>query len=235
MSSGHDQLSDDAAHEPRKLGYPEKFIAGLRGEHQHSRETGLPSTTRLVLWTVSKFMDGDGTGAHPGLEREALRPAAIDRILDMAEAMMREERARAAQPGKLQAELRNAERERDNLLELAGSGRAPRSVLERIGALDTAIEGLRQRIAHANVAEPSELDRARWRKAMRERLPELERLLQADVPMARQALRKMLDGPITFDGSSGTYVLKGRTRLGALVDIGVVPRKGLEPPQCCHR
>ncbi len=41
--------------------------------------------------------------------------------------------------------------------------------------------------------------------------------------------------PITFDGSSGNYVLKGRTKLGALVDIAMVPRKGLEPPQCCHR
>ena len=28
-----------------------------------SAKTGLPSTTRLVLWTVSRFMDRDGTGA----------------------------------------------------------------------------------------------------------------------------------------------------------------------------
>ena len=106
MSSGDDQLSDDAAREFRKLGYPENFIAGLRGKQQQqlaprmqlkyktkekpkrlpaviewrnafcavrdtSRATGLPSTTRLVLWTISRFMDGDGTGAHPGLERIA--------------------------------------------------------------------------------------------------------------------------------------------------------------------
>ena len=36
-----------------------------------SRETGLPPTTRLVLWTVSRYMNPDGAGAYPGQARIA--------------------------------------------------------------------------------------------------------------------------------------------------------------------
>jgi hypothetical protein len=63
-------------------------------------------------------------------------------------------------------------------------------------------------------------------------------LIAGDVPLARRALRKLLDGPITFAVTREGYVLKGRTALGALPPTGyiqMVPRKGLEPPQCCHR
>ena len=67
---------------------------------------------------------------------------------------------------------------------------------------------------------------------------EFDALLAGETPFARQVLRKFLDGPITFDSSSGAHVLTGRSKVGALFSkgyIGVVPRKGLEPPQCCHR
>jgi hypothetical protein len=122
---------------------------------------------------------------------------------------------------------------------LAEQGRAPASVLERIAALDAEIAALEQR--HAASLKPAardEPDRPRLRKALRTKLLEFDALIAADVPLARQALRKLLDGPISFEATSEGYVLKGRTKLGALFPTGyisLVPRKGLEPPQCCHR
>ena len=62
--------------------------------------------------------------------------------------------------------------------------------------------------------------------------------------LARQALRKVLNGPILCtpvvkpDGRR-EYAIPGETKLGALrsnpASVTLVPRKGLEPPQCCHR
>ena len=65
-------------------------------------------------------------------------------------------------------------------------------------------------------------------------LPEFNAPLDEDVPQARCASCKLLDGRIKFDASSGSYVLTWRTRVGAPY-TPMVPRKGLEPPQCCHR
>jgi len=77
--------------------------------------------------------------------------------------------------------------------------------------------------------EPARLDRARMKKELRGMLGQFDELLRAEVPLARQVLRKLLDGPITFDSSSGSYVLSGRTKVGALLAnayIAGVPRKG---------
>ncbi len=173
------------------------------------------------------------------MKREALTPTAVERILDYAETMLAKQKQCADdRPAKLEAELRRARRERDNFIKLIGEGKAPASVLDRVRALDGSIEALEQRLADRRIEPPSELDRARLRKMLRERLGEFDDLICSEVPLARQALRKLLDGPITFEPSARGYLLRGRTKVGALIPkdyIGVVPRKGLEPPQCCHR
>ena len=173
------------------------------------------------------------------MKREALTPEAVERILDYAEAMLTKQRqATADRPAKLEAELRRAQRERDNFMKLIGEGKAPASVLDRVRALDETIAALEQRLADRRLEPPSELDRARLRKLLRQRLGEFDDLIRADVPLARQALRKLLDGPITFEPAAEGYLFRGRTKVGALISkayIGMVPRKGLEPPQCCHR
>jgi hypothetical protein len=74
------------------------------------------------------------------------------------------------------------------------------------------------------------------------RMGKFQDLMHADVPLARQALRKLLVGPIKCtpvirDGRRD-YTIRGETKLGALLptaSVTLVPRKGLEPPQCCHR
>src|SRR6185295_6257085 len=56
---------------PLKKGMPLLFAwqRALCDVVDKSRETGLPAMTRLVMWTVSKHMNPDGSGAHPGQER----------------------------------------------------------------------------------------------------------------------------------------------------------------------
>jgi hypothetical protein len=49
-------------------------------------------------------------------------------------------------------------------------------------------------------------------------------LLQRNVPLARQALRKLLDGPIKFvPEEDGGYRLVGRTVIGSLFDDAAFP------------
>ena len=55
---------------------------------------------------------------------------------------------------------------------------------------------------------------------------------------ARQVLRKFFDWSILSDQGSGNEVLGSRSKVGTRSSeayMQVVPRKGLEPPQCCHR
>jgi hypothetical protein len=74
------------------------------------------------------------------------------------------------------------------------------------------------------------------------RMGKFQDLIHADVPLARQALRKLLAGPIKCtpvirDGRRD-YVIQGEAKPGVLLTSAretLVPRKGLEPPQCCHR
>lgn len=120
--------------------------------------------------------------------------------------------------------------------------------VEAIGAgaskLDSLIAALRA--AEAKVAELkrqiAELDSTpaldmladnRMGKHFAERAKYWQKVLAGEVPLARQALKALLARSVSFDGR----VLQGALKTGALLGriVSLVPRKGLEPPQCCHR
>ncbi len=191
-----------------------------------------PNRTRLRMERADEVV-------RDAMKRAALTPEAVERILNLAEEMLAKHRlAIPERPENIEGELRKAKAKHQNLLSLAEQGKAPASVLERIAALDSEVAALALRLADCGKVVPLELDRARLRKALRQRLNEFDDLIYSDIPLARQALRKLLDGPITFEAAPEGYLLKGRTRIGALLPKGyieMVPRKGLEPPQCCHR
>jgi site-specific DNA recombinase len=149
------------------------------------------------------------------MRRTALTASAIDKLVKMAEAKLAEAR-KSEQPEKLVEDLKKAQGQRDNFLALVGEGKAPKSVAQRISELDTVIEGLTQRQATLRTV-PSELDQAKMRRVFRESVLEFDKLLNSDVVLARQALKKLLDGQIIFDCSSGIYTLKGKTKVGALL------------------
>jgi hypothetical protein len=94
--------------------------------------------------------------------------------------------------------LRKERRQRDNFLGMIANGKAPPSITERIAALDAAIANKETELQELRVEEPSEADLRRMRAAFRQRLGQFDELLLGHVPLARQALRKLLAGRIQF-------------------------------------
>jgi site-specific DNA recombinase len=182
------------------------------------------------------------------VERTVLTPERVDRIIQLA---LQKAKERSKQEPdstkKLEADIKRLERERDNLTAACAQGRVkPESLLAEIERREHAIATLKADLARSphrlrdagknmDGLKASMLDRiGKFRELMRDR---------RNAPLARQALRKLLDGPIRCtpvvrkDGRRG-YAIRGETRLGALLSgacVTLVPRKGLEPPQCCHR
>ena len=77
-------------------------------------------------------------------------------------------------------------------------------MLEPIRGLDARIAGIDAQLAEQRLEPPSEVDRARMKKELRGMLGGFNELRDADVPLALPVLRKFLDGPISFDASSGS-------------------------------
>lgn len=90
------------------------------------------------------------------------------------------------------------ERRLGNFLALIADGEAPASVLGAIREIEQSIKAKRAELARLTIAKPSELDARRMKKQLRERAEEFENLMRSDVPVARQALRELLEGQIAL-------------------------------------
>ena len=139
--------------------------------------------------------------------------------------------------------MKRLTRERDNLLGACAQGRAQQSLLAEIEKREQGITNLQDELArspHRLQVKDGELERLK--AAIIARLGKFQELMHADVPLARQALRKLLVGsikctPVVRHGRRD-YAIRGETKLEGLLpgaSVTLVPRKGLEPPQCCHR
>jgi hypothetical protein len=172
------------------------------------------------------------------IERSILTPAAITFVIENALEMVEQQRKNEPDPTKrLEAEIRRLGRERDNLVNLAAQGRAPQTVLDEIAKRERAIAALEAQLARV----PHRLqfvsrDIATLKAGMIERMSRFQDLIHSDIPLARQALRKLLVGPIKCipvvrDGKNG-YAVRGETRLGALVPqacVRLASPRGFEP------
>ncbi len=172
------------------------------------------------------------------IKQTILTPEAVDYIVDEATRRIAEQQASASdRPKRLETELRKARRKLDNFLGLIAEGKAPASVLGAIRELEQAIETKTTELGRLTMAQPSELDQRRMKKQLREQVGRFDELIHSDVPIARQALRKLMAGPIAFspqvrDGRKG-YELKWETKIGVLLCtptyIGVASPRGFEP------
>ncbi len=84
------------------------------------------------------------------------------------------------------------------------------------------------------IEQPGEFELRRLKRAFRERLGQFEELLLSDVPLAREALRKLIAGRIAFEplerGGERGYHLRWSLVTDALLDgnIGVAsPRESV--------
>jgi DNA invertase Pin-like site-specific DNA recombinase len=169
-----------------------------------------------------------------GRMREVLTPDAVDFTIDAAVNMLANQRRdNADAPERLAAEQRKLRKELDRFVRLIGEGKAPERVLDEIKRRETRIAEIDHELQDFAIEEPSEFELRRLRTTFRERLGRYDELLRADVPVARQALRKLLAGRIEFlpDRAQGAYHLRWALVTRALVDgnIGVASPRGFEP------
>src|SRR5258708_3541092 len=170
------------------------------------------------------------------IEQQVLKPEAIAyTIEESAKIIEHELRKNPDKPRQLEAEARKVRKELDHFMRLIAEGRAPESVLAEIRRREERLEEL-EREQQALEQIPPSLDVADVRRMCRERLGRFKDLLLGDVPVARQALRKLLPEPlgitpVTVDGRR-TLSFEGVTTLGPLLDLALLPPayKGLASP-----
>jgi hypothetical protein len=168
--------------------------------------------------------------------QSVITPAAADYTIDRAlELLAERQHTRTEVPDRLDAEARRLRKELDRFLRAIAESAAPASVLAEIQRREARlaeIEAERQALA---VEIPSEFEERRLRKALRDRFGQFEGLLHSDVPLARQALRKVIAGRIEFRpadrGDIRGYRLRWSLVTTALMDgyIGMASPRGFEP------
>jgi site-specific DNA recombinase len=165
-----------------------------------------------------------------------LTPEAVDWTIDEALRQLAERQSADVESPKLiEAELRKERRQIERLVAALAEGRAE-AVVAKIRALELSIAEKEQRLKVITFPTPSTRDIRALREAFRERLSRFRELIYADVPVARQALRKLVDGRIQFvpverDGAR-THDLRWNVRVGALAAPGyqsVASPRGFEP------
>jgi len=156
------------------------------------------------------------------IEQQVLNPDYLGYTLDkIMERVIERQQDNPDRPAQVQQELRQLHKELDRFMTLIASGRTPERVLQEIADREQRIQALEQELSELQVQVPMEIDRKWLRKAASERLGRFSELIHADVPVAGQALRKLLAEPMRFepvelDGKK-TYRITGKTKVGALL------------------
>jgi len=133
----------------------------------------------------------------------------------------------------LKEELRKTEQEQRNLVSAIASGNAPKIILQEIKAKESKIEALKTEVARYTApAQMSDLDFEKLERDLAGRLEKFTELINSDIPVARQALRKLFKKPLVLKPTAdGGYILEGSTSLGALfpANINLASPRGFEP------
>ena len=168
--------------------------------------------------------------------RSVLTPAALDQTIDKAlKLLAQRQHQQRDEPERLEAEARKLRREIERFLALVADGKAPASVLGEIKRREQRLAEVERELQTLTIEQPADGELRRLKASFRDRLARFDELLLSDVPMARQALRKLVPGRIEFrpverDGERG-YDLRWSLATKALLDgnIGVASPRGFEP------
>ena len=180
-----------------------------------------------------EHLDG---GVIEAIRQQVLTPEAIAYTVEKAaEIIERELRKNPEKPKELEAEARKLRKELERFLRLIAEGKAPDSVLVEIRRREERLKELeRERAALAEA--PPAWTPAQIREMCGARLRRFPELLRGDVPVARQALRKLLPEPLRVAPAivtgQRTLRFEGMTVLGPLFDPahkGLATPRGFEP------
>jgi site-specific DNA recombinase len=171
-----------------------------------------------------------------GRVREVLTPEAMDYAIDKAVALAAAKRTNGADDTeRLATEARRLRKELDRLVRAVAEGTVPAAIVAEIARRETRLAEIDVELQALTMAPPSPRDLQALRDGFRERLGRFNELLVSDVPLARQALRKLIPGRIEFrpedrDGARG-YRLRWSLATTALMDgyLGVASPRGFEP------
>lgn len=172
-----------------------------------------------------------------GLTAPAWADYTVDRALKL---LADRRRQRGDGPERLEAEARRLRKEIDRFLRAIAGGTAPASVIAEVARREARLAEIERERQELSVEAPSELEERRLRKSFREALGRFGDLLRSDVPLARQALRKVIAGRIEFrpeerDGARG-YRLQWSVVPGALMagNIGGASPRGFAAGISAH-
>jgi hypothetical protein len=125
--------------------------------------------------------------------RGVITPAGADFTVDETLKLLADRRrGRAGGPERLDAEAAKLRKEIDRFVRAIAGGTAPASVVAEIQRREVRLAEIERERQEFAVEMPSELDERRYRKAFRAWLGEFDDLLRSDVPLARQALRRVI-------------------------------------------
>jgi len=155
------------------------------------------------------------------IEQSLLRPEAVN--LEGHLKLVEEQRRKEPEKAKgLEGQIKRLKRERDNLLAMRAHGELPASVLAEITKREQGIAQAEADLAKLPPKEFDVKDIGTLKASMVERMGEFRTLLRADIPTAREALRKLIGDqpircvPIMWQGRKD-FGIRGGTQLGALL------------------
>ena len=153
------------------------------------------------------------------IKEQVLTPERVRYVINRAaEQMAKARKKRPDEPKKLRADIATLKKEIDRLVAAIAAGGGD-SLAQAIAEREEKIRLLERHLAEFETpVELTDFDDKRLERDLRERLERFDELLADNVPRGRQALRKLLNGPIWMkpSGEKG-YVLRGETRVGALL------------------
>lgn len=159
---------------------------------------------------------GADTEVLTAIERDILRPEVITAALRKALAKLRPSAdAAQARHADLDRRLTALTREIDNLTAAIATGGDLAVLVKAVKDRQQQRDTLNRKLAAVEHAG-RQIDWAKAERELRAKLDDWKGLLQRQVPQARQILKKLLRGPITFtpvrDGGERYYTFRARLR-----------------------
>ncbi len=153
------------------------------------------------------------------IEQTILTPDNVMYVVKQAAHKIKEQQqANPNKPKQLQKEITKLKLEVERFMAVIATGNAPDSILQQITERESRISLLEaELVKYSAPTDFSELDNKRLEKELSGRLSRFRELIYSDVPKARQAFRKLLNGSIVITPEPDGYSVSGETRLGALL------------------
>jgi DNA invertase Pin-like site-specific DNA recombinase len=157
------------------------------------------------------------------IREQVLTPERVGYVVDKAFALIAKRHTQSPDREQaLEVQLRQLRGELDQFMKLIAGGSAPTTILEEITKREAEITQLKVQLDESRTRFDGYRDERRLKQRLYAKIGRFSELMYSEVPKARQALCRLLNGPIlckpeTIDGQR-TLVFRGETNLGTLLE-----------------